>query len=203
VIYNGVNKLYRPLSKQDKENVHLKHKLAKPYFLFVGSLHPRKNIHRLLQAFDLFAQSNADTDLVIVGAAMWSKQAFNFNPELINRIHFMGHLKTQTLAEIMASAEAFVYVPYFEGFGMPLAEAMACHTPIIAGNKSCLPEIAADAARYVDPYNVQEIANGMLQLKNDVALQSQLIKAGQQRVKDFSWDHAAEQIWQELQQLVS
>lgn len=203
VIYNGVNDLYRPLSKEEKHSVHLKHQLTKPYFLFVGSLHPRKNIQRLLQAFDLFAQNNADTDLVIVGAAMWNNQTFTIKPELVNRIHFMGHLKTQTLAEIMASAEAFVYVPYFEGFGMPLAEAMACQTPIIAGNKSCLPEIAADAAHFVDPFNVQEIANGMLQLKNDVALQSQLIKAGQQRVKDFNWDHAAQLIWQELQQLVS
>lgn len=203
VIYNGVNKLYRPLSKEEKQNVHVKHQLTKPYFLFVGSLHPRKNIHRLLQAFEQFAQNNTGTDLVIVGASMWRNQVFDINPELVHRIHFMGHLTTQTLAEIMASAEAFVYIPYFEGFGMPLAEAMACQTPVIAGNKSCLPEIAADAALYVDPFNIQDIANGMQQLKNDVALQSQLTKAGQQRVKDFNWDHAANLIWQELQQLVS
>lgn len=203
VIYNGVNDLYRPLNKEEKHSVHLKHKLAKPYFLFVGSLHPRKNIHRLLHAFELFAQNNADTDLVVVGAAMWNNQAFKIKPELIDRIHFLGHLKTHTLAEIMASAEAFVYVPYFEGFGMPLAEAMACQTPIIAGNKSCLPEIAADAAHFVDPFNVKEIADAMLQLKNDVALQAQLRAAGKQRTLAFNWDNAAIQIWQELHQLVS
>jgi len=203
VIYNGVSDLYRPLSKEEKQNVHLKHKLAKPYFLFVGSLHPRKNLHRLLQAFERFAQKNTDTDLVIVGASMWNNQAFKIKPELDHRIHFMGHLKTQSLAEIMASAEAFIYIPYFEGFGMPLAEAMASETPILAGNQSCLPEIAADAAHYADPFDVEDIATGMQKIKNDVALQSQLIKAGQQRVKDFNWDHAAQLIWQELQQLVS
>ncbi|MDP4595841.1 MAG: glycosyltransferase, partial [Crocinitomicaceae bacterium] len=97
----------------------------------------------------------------------------------------------------------FVYVPYFEGFGMPLAEAMAAHTPIIAGNQSCLPEIAGPAALYVDPFDVNSIANGMHQLKNDVALQTQLVEAGQLRVKAFDWDQASKQVWQALQKLVS
>ncbi len=103
----------------------------------------------------------------------------------------------------MAAASAFVYVPYFEGFGMPLAEAMATQTPIIAGDKSCLPEIAADAALYVDPFDVEAIAKAMEQLKNDVALQTQLVEAGKQRVLAFNWDHAAIKVWQEIQQLVS
>ena len=103
----------------------------------------------------------------------------------------------------MAAATAFVYVPYFEGFGMPLAEAMATQTPIIAGNKSCLPEIAANAALYADPFDVEAIAKAMKELKNDVALQAQLIESGKQRVLAFDWDHAAQKVWQEIQQLVS
>jgi glycosyltransferase involved in cell wall biosynthesis len=86
---------------------------------------------------------------------------------------------------------------------MPLAEAMATQTPILAGNKSCLPEIAADAALYTDPFNIEDIANGMQQIKNDVALQTELKKKGLERVKAFDWDHAAKLVWQEIKSLVS
>jgi glycosyltransferase involved in cell wall biosynthesis len=174
-----------------------------PYLLFVGSLHPRKNIHRLLQAFQLFAKAQADFHLVIVGAAMWKDQSFEMEANLAKRIHFKGHMETKTLAAIMAAATAFVYVPYFEGFGMPLAEAMATHTPIIAGDQSCLPEIAGNAALYVDPFDVEAIAKAMRELKNDVALQTQLVEAGKKRVLAFNWDHTAEKVWQEIQKLVS
>jgi glycosyltransferase involved in cell wall biosynthesis len=203
VIYNGVNTKYKPLTVQEKETVQQQLGFKDPYFLFVGSLHPRKNIHRLLQAFQLFAQSESTYQLVIVGAAMWKDQTFEIESVLAKRIHFKGHIQTESLAAIMAAASAFVYVPYFEGFGMPLAEAMAAQTPIIAGNKSCLPEIAADAALYVDPFDVEAIAKAMEQLKNDVALQTQLVESGKQRVLAFNWDHAAEKVWQEIQQLVS
>jgi glycosyltransferase involved in cell wall biosynthesis len=203
VIYNGVNTQYKPISNQEKETIQQQLGFNDPYFLFVGSLHPRKNIHRLLQAFQLFAQSDSTVQLVIVGAAMWKDQSFEIETNLAKRIHFKGHIETKTLAAIMGAATAFVYVPYFEGFGMPLAEAMAAHTPIIAGNQSCLPEIAGPAALYVDPFDVNSIANGMHQLKNDVALQTQLVEAGQLRVKAFDWDQASKQVWQALQKLVS
>lgn len=203
VIYNGVNNNYKPLQQKEIENIQKFLGFTQPFFLFVGSLHPRKNIHRLLQAFELFAQKNTDTNLVIVGAAMWKNQSFEIESVLAKRIHFKGHIQTETLAAIMSAATAFVYIPYFEGFGMPLAEAMASQTPIIAGNKSCLPEIAADAALYVDPYNIEEIAKAMAQLKNDVALQSQLVEAGTKRALAFNWDHAAEKVWKEILLLVS
>jgi glycosyltransferase involved in cell wall biosynthesis len=203
VIYNGVNTQYKPISHQEKENIQQQLGFNEPYFLFVGSLHPRKNIHRLLQAFQLFAQTDSTVQLVIVGAAMWKDQSFEIEATLAKRIHFKGHIETKTLAAIMGAATAFVYVPYFEGFGMPLAEAMATHTPIIAGDQSCLPEIAGPAALYVDPFDVNSIANGMHQLKNDVALQTQLVEAGKLRLQAFDWHVAAVQVWQEIQKLVS
>jgi glycosyltransferase involved in cell wall biosynthesis len=203
VIYNGVNAQYQPISDQVKDNIQQQLGFNAPYFLFVGSLHPRKNIHRLLQAFQLFAQTDSSYQLVIVGAAMWKDQSFEIESNLAKRIHFKGHIETKTLANIMAAAAAFVYVPYFEGFGMPLAEAMAAQTPIIAGDQSCLPEIAADAALFVDPFDVEAIAKAMEKLKNDVALQTQLVEAGKKRVLAFNWDLAAEKVWHEIQQLVS
>jgi glycosyltransferase involved in cell wall biosynthesis len=203
VIYNGVNNSYKPLQYKEREDIQKFLGFTQPFFLFVGSLHPRKNIHRLLQAFERFAQRNSDTDLVIVGASMWNNQAYEMSTELAKRIHFKGHVTTETLALIMGTAAAFVYIPYFEGFGMPLAEAMATETPILAGNKSCLPEIAADAALYIDPFDVEAIAKAMEQLKNDVALQTQLTENGKKRVLAFNWDEAAKKVWQEIVQLVS
>lgn len=201
VIYNGVSSLYKPLRENEELSLHTSS--DKPYFLFVGSLHPRKNIAKLLESFQLFCQSDQQYELYIVGAAMWKNQAVEIKSEFAERIKFLGHVPAQELAYMMARATALVYIPYFEGFGMPLAEAMASETPIIAGNLSCLPEIAVDAAIYVDPFKVQEIANAMTLLKNDVALQSKLIAAGKVRLKDFSWDLAAQQIWQEIENLVS
>jgi glycosyltransferase involved in cell wall biosynthesis len=203
VIYNGVNQLYKPFNSSEKAQFISDQSLPKNYFLFVGSLHPRKNINRLLDAFQQLALTDTDIELVIVGSAMWDAQKFDLQTEQVKRIHFLGHVDTQRLAQIMAAATAFVYIPYFEGFGMPLAEAMATQTPILAGNKSCLPEIAADAALYTDPFNIEDIANGMQQIKNDVALQTELKKKGLERVKAFDWDHAAKLVWQEIKSLVS
>ena len=203
VIYNGVNQTYQPLSSDEKIFFTQDEDFPESYFLFVGSLHPRKNIHRLLEAYQQFAATNSETALVIVGSAMWDAQQFEIQADLKKRIYFLGHVDTQKLAFIMAAATAFIYIPYFEGFGMPLAEAMATQTPILAGNKSCLPEIAADAALYVDPFDVEAIAKAMEQLKNDVALQTQLTKNGKKRVLAFNWDNAAKEVWQEIVQLVS
>lgn len=203
VIYNGVNLRYKTLSDQEKLGFIEAQKLPKDYFLFVGSLHPRKNIQRLLAGFHVFAQHNQDTQLVIVGSAMWDQQKFDIDAEVKKRIHFLGHVESNQLAQTMACASAFVYIPYFEGFGMPLAEAMATQTPIVAGNKSCLPEIAAEAALYVDPFDIEDIAAGLIKIKNDIALQDQLKEKGSERVKAFNWDLAANKIWQEMQKLVS
>jgi glycosyltransferase involved in cell wall biosynthesis len=203
VIYNGINASYKPLDSRQKIQICEQQGLVKPYFLFVGSLHPRKNIHRLLEAFSIYAKSDDTFDLVIVGSTMWRGQAIEIDPNCADRIHLKGHLSRDILAKIMGAASAFVYVPYFEGFGMPLAEAMATHTPIIAGNQSCLPEIAADAALYVDPFDVDSIVKGMNKMKNDVALQAQLVNAGKVRMADFNWDQAAYKIWQEIEKLVS
>lgn len=203
VIYNGVNTSYQPLDAAAKNRIREKHGLSKPYFLFVGSLHPRKNIHRLITAFEAFAQADHTFELVIVGSTMWKGTALQLSPTIADRVQLKGHISTEILAQIMATASAFVYVPYFEGFGMPLAEAMAAQTPIIAGDQSCLPEIAGPAALYVNPFDPGSITAAMHQLKNDVALQTQLVEAGQLRVKAFDWDQASKQVWQALQNLVS
>lgn len=198
VVYNGISDEFRVLTSEEINETRLKYTNGKPYFLFVGSLHPRKNIQRLVQAFAEFSLENLEIDLVIVGNAMWKQEAFNLSEETKARVHFLGHLSTSELSYVTGAAFALSYVPYFEGFGIPLVEAMRCGLPIISADTSCLPEIAGDAAIYCDPFSTSDIAKKMYELANDEALHSSLSKNALSRSAQFSWDLAANQVWEVL-----
>jgi glycosyltransferase involved in cell wall biosynthesis len=199
VIYNGIHDDFEQKSTAEIESTRANYSNGKPYFLFVGSLHPRKNVQRLVKAFSEFCKRNADVDLVIVGNAMWKQEIFQLAPETKNRVHFLGHLSTPQLSQVMGGAFALSYVPYFEGFGIPLVEAMRCGIPIVSANTTCLPEIAGDAAIYCDPFSVQGIAEQLHALTEDKTLHQQLAANALQRSRQFSWDLAAEEVWKELQ----
>ena len=115
-----------------------------------------------------------------------------------SQIHFTGHLPIEELSKITASALALTYVPYFEGFGIPLVEAMKCGTPIISGNLTSLPEVAGNAALYCDPFDVQDIAAKMADFYSDKLLQQQLALAGLERSNKFSWDISSEIVWEQI-----
>lgn len=197
-IYNGANKSYQPIKESEKEKLRLKYTQGNPYFIFVGSLHPRKNVDRLIQAFTHITKTNDEIRLVIVGSAMWKGKTIDLPKKLVDKIIFTGHLEMSELSKLMASAKALTYVPYFEGFGIPLVEAMCCGTPILAANTTSLPEVAKDAAIYCNPFNVNEIAKKMNELLSDENLCLELSQKGLERSKDFSWDRAAELVWLEL-----
>jgi glycosyltransferase involved in cell wall biosynthesis len=201
LIYNGSNDAYKPIQPEEQQAVRLKYSDGNPFFLFVGSLNPRKNVKRLIQAFEIISKKNAEIRLIIVGSAMWTDEKLPISKETENRIIFTGHLEKIELTKIMASALALTYVPYFEGFGIPLVEAMYCGTPIIAANTTCLPEVAGDAAIYCDPFNIQDIANGMISLLDNENLRIELKEKGLKRGHIFSWDNAAQQVWTELEDL--
>ncbi|MFM7668307.1 MAG: glycosyltransferase family 4 protein, partial [Bacteroidota bacterium] len=169
----------------------------KPYFLFVGSIHPRKNVQRLVNAFALFMEQNShpDFELVIVGKPMWKGHSIVIPEAIKNNIQFTGHLSQEKLVQYTASAFSLTYVPYFEGFGIPLVEAMKCGIPILSGNKTSLPEIAGDAAIYCDPFNENDISVGMNRLFHDQDLREVLRANGIQTSELFSWDKTAEMVW--------
>lgn len=198
-IWNGASDVFQPIKEEEKQLVRDQYAEDKPYFLFVGAIHPRKNIQRLIQAFQKFKQENKDSDfqLVIVGTELWSSAAINIEVEqsIKDQIHFTGHLPLDSLAQVMAAASVFTYVPYFEGFGIPLVEAMKCGTPILSGNKTSLPEVAEEAALYCDPYSVDDICEKLTTIALDKELQSDLSKKGLERSKLFSWDISAEKVW--------
>ena len=198
VVYNGISDEFRELSTDEINETRHQYANGKPYFLFVGSLHPRKNIKRLVEAYAEFSLTNSEIDLVIGGNAMWRQEEFNLRNETKDRIHFLGHLSTSALSRVTGAAFALSYVPYFEGFGIPLVEAMRCGVPIISADTSCLPEIAGDAAIYCDPFSVNDITEKMSQLADDSALHSSLSEKALDRSSQFSWDLAANQVWEVL-----
>jgi glycosyltransferase involved in cell wall biosynthesis len=159
-------------------------------------------VKRLIEAFSAFCLTNSEIDLVIVGNAMWKQEEFNLSSETKERIHFLGHLSTSELSRVTGAAFALSYVPYFEGFGIPLVEAMRCGVPIISADTSCLPEIAGDAAIYCDPFSIKDITDKMCQLAEDTTLYSSLSEKAKERSSQFSWDKAAEDVWEVLIQNV-
>lgn len=199
--WNGASDSFRPLEPATIASVRSQRSGGKPYFIFVGALHPRKNVGRLLEAFRDFAAANAEIDLLIVGEALWknTELALPDMPEEIKaRVHFTGHVSQLELTQLMGAAFALVFVPYFEGFGIPIAEAMKAGVPIISGNRTSLPEVAGDAALYCDPFSAQEIAERMHELAGNPELQEALKQKGLERGKLFSWDNTAAVCWEAI-----
>lgn len=203
VVYNGINSSFQPKDEVVKVRTRSRFSEGKNYFLFVGSMHPRKNIPALIRAFDDFKkESNSEFKLLLAGPHLWGLNdvysAMNqcqFKEDII----FTGRLSQEDLSDVMASAFSLTFVPYFEGFGIPLVEAMQCEIPIITSNVTSLPEIAGDAALLVNPSDTNEIKNAMLKLVNSENLRRQLISNGKLRKNNFSWDKTAALLWNSIE----
>lgn len=198
VAYNGVNEIFSPISAEQQMETRHRFSEDKPFFMFVGSLHPRKNLARLFTAFDLFKKQNSsDVRLLIVGEKRWWTEPIQKAYDAMSckdDVVFTGRLSAEDLHLVTASAMASVYVSYFEGFGIPILEAFRCGTPVITSNVTSMPEVAQDAALLVDPFNEQSIADAMVKIL-DSEVRKDLIEKGFRRADDFSWNHAADAIW--------
>jgi len=202
VVYNGVNTLYTPIGEDEKEKAKVQYAQGADYFLFIGSLHPRKNIVGLLKAFDNFRQSvDSNVKLLIVGGNMFKTgeieqtyQSMRFKEEVI----FTGRVTSKVLHQILGAALALTFVPFFEGFGIPVIEAMSAGVPVICSNTTSLPEVGGDAVMYVDPNNVDQLKEAMINLYEDKALRQSLIESGFLQKEKFSWDKTAQLLWQSI-----
>ncbi|HVN76575.1 MAG TPA: glycosyltransferase family 1 protein [Thermoanaerobaculaceae bacterium] len=164
------------------------------YLLFVSTLEPRKNVVRLLEAFARAAASGYQGDLVLVGRWGWRTEAAQDALErspVRDRIRHLDYLERAALSSVMRRAEALVFPSLLEGFGLPVVEAMACGVPVILSRATSLPEVAGDAALYVDPSSPADIAAAVLRLAGDPALAASLSAAGRRRAERFSWDETA------------
>ena len=198
VVYNGANEGFKPLSEEEKIEVRNKYTAGYQYFMFVGSLHPRKNLARLFPAFDIFKEkTGSDVKLLIVGEKRWWTEPIQRAFDAMKHqddVVFVGHLQMRELNRVTAAALSSVYVSYFEGFGIPIIEAYRCDVPVITSNVTSMPEVAGDAALLVDPFDVNSIADAMAQMLDD-NVRTALIEKGRRRRHDFSWDKAAAGWW--------
>ncbi|MGM0550377.1 MAG: glycosyltransferase family 4 protein [Bacteroidota bacterium] len=207
VVPNAANDIYKPATNEIKIATRQQLTAGKSYFLFVGALNPRKNVTRLLQSFETFKEkSNSSTQLVIVGTKMFGTKKMEATYKRMrykSEVHFPGRMEPEQLKNVYAAARALVFVPYFEGFGIPLVEAMKCELPIIAGNTSSLPEVAGDAALYVSPYDCSAIAQAMCQLDSQPELRKSLIEKGKQQALKYNWDHSAALFWSTIEKVLN
>ena len=190
VVYNGY---------EDKEQqFEIVEGLPDKYFLFVGALHPRKNLNNILKAFDQFkADDHDDIKLLIVGREAWGNnemKAIYDNMKYKSDVVFMGRLSDQQLAYVYSKGLALVYVSLFEGFGIPIIEAQSYNIPVITSKTSSMPEVAGEGAVLVNPKNPESIANGMSLLGHDKDLRDEYIRRGSRNLTRFSWDYAAKKV---------
>lgn len=206
VAWNGASETFVPLKEQEIAEIRTEKTNGRSYFIFVGAIHPRKNVGRLIEAFGKFAQTNQDIDLMIVGESLWANKASSIpevSEDLKKRILFSGHVSLNELNKLMGAAFALAYIPYFEGFGIPLVEAMRCGIPIISGNLTCLPEVAGEAAIYVNPFDTDEVSKAMIYLASDEQKHTELSQKSLERSVLFSWDYTAETTWNVIADILS
>ena len=203
VVYNGVSAEFHSIPEDQKTEVREKYFEGRPFFLYLGAIHPRKNILTLIRAFEKYKKGKpADHVLVIAGRPSWYTReifsAVDASPYR-NEIYLPGFVESVTARKFIASATALVYPSRYEGFGLPVVEAMASGTAVICSNVASLPEVAGDAALFFDPGEADELVSHLQFISTDKAARDQLITAGYNRVKRFSWDETADSVYNILQ----
>ncbi len=194
VVYLGVSEIFKPQSSQQITIIKNKYRLPQKYILYAGTLEPRKNIPSLIEAWSNISDK-IHHDLVIVGRTGWKthlvEKAIQKSKHR-NRIHRLGYIADKDLPVIISGADVFVYISFYEGFGLPPLEAMSCGTPVIASNYGSIPEILEDKALSVDPYNIQQISDAIYCLCEDETKRKIMAQNGIAHAQHFRWEKTAE-----------
>lgn len=197
VIHSGISSDMERPTEGELLNFRSQNNLPKKYILSLGKLEPRKNITGVIEAFNIIKSEKGygDLKLVLVGAKGWLyKDIFEEikSSRYSDDIIWKDHIADKERKFYYSLAEVFVYPSFFEGFGFPPLEAMACGTPVVVSNSSSLPEIVGNAGLLVQPHNVKEIASSIMTILNDRELKESLIGLGRAKVHSFSWEKTAE-----------
>jgi glycosyltransferase involved in cell wall biosynthesis len=206
VVYSAVKPSFQPLTFDEKAAVKAAYTDGREYFIYAGAIQPRKNLINLLKAFSLFKKrQRSNWKLVLAGRLAWKNGDFL---ELLRTYKYKddvvltGYIEESELAKLVGSAYALVYPSLFEGFGVPVLEAMECGVPPLTSRASAMQEIAGDAALYFDPTDPASIAEQLMLIYKDEELRSRLIEKGKLVSSQYSWDRTAETLWETIQKAV-
>lgn len=197
VKYHGVDPHFRRIEDGLAEVRRKYHIPERPYIFAVGTVQPRKNYSRLIEALARLRSQGYGIDLVVAGGKGWLDNPIYrtiADSGMADYTHLIGFADDADLPALISGAVAMAYVSLYEGFGLPILEGMACGVPVVTSTDSSLPEVAGDAALLVDPYNVEGIADALRRVIEDNTLRETLIQRGYEQVKPFTWERAATQL---------
>jgi len=206
VVYHGVEDHFRPdVPAESILEIKKNYRILTPkYILWVGTLEPRKNLPTLIKAYSELKSIHSEYTLVLGGGPGWQYQdILNLTLSLGNRIQITGYLPQEDLIPLYAGAALFVYPSLYEGFGMPLLEAMASGVPIVASRTSSIPEVVGEAGVLVDPLSISDVSEAILKLLDNSSLRSSYREKGIQRAKQFTWERAAQETLKIYQEIIN
>lgn len=205
VIHNGAKPVFHPLTPDEKEAVKNRYTEGKEYFIYTGSVHPRKNLINLLKAFSVFKKKQKSSwKLVIAGRLAWKYKSFVDGLQSYkyrNDVIMTGYLPEEELMQLLGASYALVYPSLWEGFGVPVLEAMQSGVPVVTTINSAMQEITGGAALYTNPESFEDIADKMILLYKDERLRKELIEKGRKKSEEYSWDESAEKFWANIEHL--
>lgn len=203
IVYSAAKEIFQPITNEEKQGTRTKYTGGKEYFVYTGAIHPRKNLVNLLKAFSLFKKrQQSSMKLVLAGRLAWKYDSFVKNLKTYkyrDDVVMTGYVNEEEIRKLVGAAYAMVYPSLFEGFGVPVLEAMQCDVPVITSLDSPMQEIANEAALYADPESPADIAEKMMLLYKDEKLRRQLIEKGRVTAKQYSWDLSAERLWMSIE----
>ncbi len=204
VVHEAVNPFFFEEPESDEES-RLLHALGLQslFILTVGTVEPRKNYSTVLKAFNRIQQQRQDVQLLIVGSPGWLSEDIAYMIRRRRNVLWLDDADDGTLRVLYRNAAVFLFPSLYEGFGLPVLEAMACGTPVVTSEAGSLPEIGGDAARYVSPNNTEGIAEAVLRFLDDSALREDYVGKGRENVRRFSWETAAEKTWRVFHEAIA
>ena len=206
VAYNAGNGHFFPIPESTQIEIRRDFTDGKPYFVYLGSIHPRKNIENLIKGFEHFKSAyETDHKLVILGRLAWNTGTFlkTWNQSPFKQDIIQTQIPRKDLPRYIGSSEALCYISLFEGFGIPILEGFESGVPVITSNVSSMPEVAGNAALLVDPHDPESIKSAMFQIATSPELRKNLVEKGFHRLKDFSWEKTAEILYEKLVKIAS
>lgn len=205
VVYDGAHSNYRPHSEAEKASIRARFSQGCPYIIFISTILKRKNLANLLLAFDMVKHHRpSNLKLIVVGSKVWWQDELAVAYDSMEHqadVIMPGRVEPEELSALLSAAEMLVYPSYFEGFGIPILEAMYAETAVIASRTTSMPEVGGEAALYVDPANPNDIAHAIRQLE-DSTFRNRLIERGREQRLKFSWDNTSNLLWDSMMKTI-